>query len=485
MWGRLATCRRLSIGLPGPRDRARMGPSRMSTPQELPRRLNLIDAISIVVGIVIGAGIFLVPNLVAQSLPSAGAMLGVWVFAGIVSFFGALACAELGAAMPSTGGQYVFLRDIYGPLAGFVCGWSMFTVARTAQVAWLAVSLALYVSYFMPLSPLAIKAVALLALVVFTTINYLGVEAGARVQRGFTLAKVSGLAIIVVGAFFLSGGQHNPAAQPAPPIAIGAFGAAMIPCLLAFDGWVQVTFVAGEIKRPHRNVLLALAIGVAIVIVIYVLANASYLRVLSVKEIAASDHVGALAAERTFGPAGGKLVSLIILLSITGSLNGCFLTSPRIFFAQARDGLWFPKFAAVHPRYRTPYVAIAAQGIWSALLIVTGSYGTLVNYAMFAIWVFYGLMVAGLMILRYKQPGLPRPYRMWGYPVTPLLFLAVTGWFLWNTLITQPWPSLAGLAMMASGIPAYYVFRRWRRFRSLVVAPPAPAGRGMGDSGVC
>ena len=238
-------------------------------------------------------------------------------------------------------------------------------------------------------------------------------------------AKLAGLATIIVGGFLAH--PHAPAPLWAPgAFSLPAFGVAMIACLLGYDGWVQVSFVAGEIKRPQRNIFLALALGVAMCIAVYLLTNLAYLRVLTVPEIAASDHVGASAAERSMGPIGGTLVSVIIMLSIVGTLNGCFLTSPRIYFAQARDGLFLRQFGVIHPRFKTPAFAIVAQAVWSAVLVVTGSYETLAEYAMFATWLFYGVMVAGVIVLRRTQPDLPRPYRMWGYPFTPLLFLAVT-----------------------------------------------------------
>lgn len=427
---------------------------------DLPRKLGLLDALSIVVGIVIGGGIFLVPNLVTRNLASAPAILAVWSFAGVVSFFGALACAELGSALPSTGGQYVFLREAYGPLAGFVCGWSMFAVARTAQVAWMAVTFALYISYFVPLSVVASKVLGVAAIALFTFINYRGVTAGAIVQKSFTFAKVAGLLIIIGSAFFLGGHGTRPVQAAPAGFSLSSFGVALIACLLAYDGWVQLSFVAGEIRNPQKNVFLALAVGVAAVMAIYLLANMAYMRVLTLPEIAASDHVGASAAERVLGPAGGTLVSIIILMSIVGTLNGCFLTTPRVYFAQARDGLFFRKFAEVHPRYTTPGFAIAAQGVWATVLLLSGSYETLADYAIFAIWIFYGLMVAGVMVLRRKRPDLERPYRMWGYPLTPLLFLAITGWFVINMLITRPVPSLVGLALIATGIPVYFIWAR-------------------------
>jgi APA family basic amino acid/polyamine antiporter len=344
-------------------------------------------------------------------------------------------------------------------MIGFLCGWSMFTVARTAQVAWLAVTLTLYLSYFAPLSSVAAKVLGLLAIAAFTAINYRGVTAGAFVQKLFTLAKVLGIAVIVAGGFFWRGAAVASASSSGV-FSISSFGAAMIATFLAYDGWVQLSFVAGEIRNPQRNIFLALALGSVACIAIYIFANLAYLHVLSIPEIAHSDHVGATFAQRVFGSAGGGLVAVVILISILGTLNGCFLTSPRVYFAQARDGLFFRKFAEVHPNYETPAPAIIAQGVWSAILVLTGSYETLVDYAMFGIWLFYGLMIAGVIALRRKDPQRKRPYRMWGYPVTPLLFVAVTSWFLINMLMTRPIPSLAGLLLTLTGVPVYFIWAR-------------------------
>lgn len=431
----------------------------MKESAELPRRLGLLDSIAVVIGVVIGGGIFVVPNLVARSLPSVPWIFACWIFAGIVSFFGALASAELGSALPATGGQYVFIREAWGRMAGFLYGWSNFLVARTAQIAWLAVTFVLFVSYFVPVRGVAAKLLALALIAVFAAINYVGVQAGAAVQKVLMFAKVGGLLVIVAGAF-LAAPHLVVRSAPSAPISLSFFGVAMIACLLGYDGWVQMSFVAGEIKNPQKTILRALAIGMTIVAAVYLLANAAYLRVLSIPEIAASDHVGASAAERAMGPAGGTLVSLIIMLSIVGTLNGCFLTSPRVYFAQARDGLFFRKFGEVHPKYQTPGFAILAQALWSGVLVISGSYDTLVDYAMFATWLFYGLMVSGVIVLRRTRPDLPRPYRMWGYPFTPLLFLAVTAWFLVNTIVSRPVPALAGLALIVAGIPVYLLWHK-------------------------
>ncbi|MBV9503330.1 MAG: amino acid permease [Acidobacteriaceae bacterium] len=445
---------------------------------ELARRLSLGDSIAIVVGMMIGGGIFLVPNLVARSLPSMPMIMAVWVLAGAVSLLGALACAELGAAFPATGGQYVFLREAYGPAAAFLCGWSLFTVARTAQTAWLAVVFSIYLGYFVHLGHFVSKLVSLAVLAIFTWVNYRGVKFGTLVQNSFTLAKVVGLLLIIAAALLLGGhAGHTPiftyAPQRVSAISFSSFGVALIACLLGYDGWVQLTFVAGEIRNPKRNVVRALAVGTLAVAAIYLLANVAYLRVLSIPEIASSEHVGADATERVLGSAGGTVVSLIILISVTGTLNGCFLTSPRVYFAQAVDGLFFRRFAEVHPVYGTPGFAILAQAVWSAVLLLTGSYESLIDYALFGIWVFYGLMIAAVMVLRRTQPDLSRPYRMWGYPVTPLVFLLITFWFLVNMLITRPGASFAGLGLMLTGVPAYFLWRRYGQ--RVVLGERAPA----------
>ncbi|MBV9300718.1 MAG: amino acid permease [Acidobacteriaceae bacterium] len=430
-------------------------------PAELARRLSLGDSIAIVVGVMIGGGIFLIPNLVARSVPSMPAIMGVWVVAGVISLIGALACAELGAAFPETGGQYVFLREAYGRFAAFLCGWSFFTVARSAQVAWLSVVFSIYASYLAPLTPAGSKVLSLAVLALFTWANYRGVKLGAIIQNSFTLAKVAGLLIIVGAALLLGGHASRHTIPGTSAISLSSFGVALTACLLAYDGWVQLTFVAGEISNPKRNVMGALTFGTLGVAAIYLVANLAYMTVFSISEIAASEHVGADAAARVLGPAGGTLVSLVILISILGTLNGCFLTIPRVYFAQAADGLFFQKFADVHPRYGTPGFAIVAQFVWAAVLLLTGSYESLIDYSLFGIWVFYGLMIAAVMVLRRTRPEVPRPYRMWGYPATPILFLIITVWFVCNMLVTRPGPAFAGLGLIVTGVPAYLLWRRY------------------------
>jgi APA family basic amino acid/polyamine antiporter len=430
---------------------------------ELPRRLGLLDSAAIVVGTIIGSGIFVVPNLVARSLPSEPWILAAWVFTGVLSFFGALAYAELGAMMPATGGQYVFLREAYGPLFGFLCGWTNFFIVISAAIAWLSITFATHVAYFVPLTPLNSKAIAVALIASVTLLNYRGVAVGAAVQKTFTVMKVLGLAVLV-GAAFLGARHHAaPAAgSPSAPAAVtlSGFGVAMIACLLSYDGWVALSFVAGEVKNPKRNLPLALALGLALAIAIYVLANVAYLRVLSSSEMAATTRVGALVAERSLGPAGGAFVSATILLSIVGAINGWAMTAPRIYFAQARDGLFFRRFATIHPRFQTPHLSILMFGAWSALLAITGTYETLAAYAMFAAWVFYGMTSLGVIVLRRTQPQRARPYRMTGYPVTLFVFAAVALGFVVNTFIATPGPALVGTLLIAAGVPVYFIWKR-------------------------
>jgi len=406
----------------------------------------------------IGSGIFLVPNLVARELSAPVAIMAVWVLTGILSFFGALAYAELGSMISATGGQYVYLREIYGGLWAFISSWALFFTTLTASVAWLATNFANYLSYFISFSPQVGKVVALAAIAVITFVNYRGVTAGAAVQKALALLKLTGLAILIVGAFLHA--PHPAAPAPAAGLSISHFGVAMISGVLGYDGWVALSFVAGEVRNPKRNIALALALGVATVMAAYVLANLAYLRVLTVPEIAAAPRVGALAAERALGPAGASIISLTVLLSIAGSANGWLMTAPRIYFAQARDGLFLSAFAAIHPRYQTPHFAILLFGTWSAFLAVSGTYEALASYAMFSAWVFYGLTTAGVLVLRYRQPNRARPFSMWGYPLTLLLFLLVALAFVVNTFIATPGPAFVATLIILSGVPVYYFWKR-------------------------
>jgi len=421
---------------------------------DLPRRIGFVDATVIVIGTVIGSAIFLVPNSVAQNLPSAKWILAVWTVSGVLSFFGALAFAELGAMIPATGGQYVYLREAYGPLTGFVSGWALFLVMQTGSLATLAAGFAIYLSYFIPLGTAGAKLASVLLIAALTIVNYRGVRLGVGVQRLFTFLKLAGLSIIVGSAFLVAGhsGVESSAAQTAA-FSWNHFGVAMIACLWAYEGWNSLSFVAGEVTHPERNVPLALAVGLAALIAVYLTANVAYLRTMSVSEIASTSRVAARSAEISIGSIGATLVALTILVSIVGAANGTALTAARIYFAQARDGLFFETIGRVHPRFETPHIAIAAQGVWASVLAVSGSYERLFSYVVFAAWIFYGMAAVAVVVLRRRRPDLARPYRMWGYPVTPLLFAGVAFWFVVNTIVSEPLSSLIGLAIVPRVFP--------------------------------
>jgi APA family basic amino acid/polyamine antiporter len=428
--------------------------------QELPRRLGIMDAAAIVIGIVIGSGIFVLPNLIARNLPSRPAILAAWVISGALSFLGALAYAELGAMMPATGGQYVYLREAYGPMCAFLSGWTFMLAVLSGGTAWLAVTFSIYVRYFVPLTPAMGKVISIGLIAALSAINYVGVREGAWVQRTFTYMKIAALLVLIVAAFLSPHAAPATAASAIPPVSLAHFGVAMAACLMAYNGWSYVSFAAGEVRNPQRNLLRSMAIGMAAVIALYVLVNAAYLKVMSIAQIALTDRVGADLAQRTMGSMGGTFISVTVLLSIVGAVNGCILTSARLPFAQARDRLFFASFGEVHPRFQTPARAILWGGIWAAILVLTGSYETLYSYAIVAAWFFYTLSVGAVLVLRRKLPNAARPYKMWGYPATPLLFVAMSIWFVVNAFVTQPGPSFMACVIVATGVLAYWIWRR-------------------------
>jgi APA family basic amino acid/polyamine antiporter len=430
--------------------------------EQLPRKLGLLDATLIVIGVVIGAGIFLLPNVIARSLPSGYAIVAVWVAAGVLSFFGALAYAELGAMMPATGGQYVYLREAFGGGCGFLGGWVNMLAVVPGGIAFLAVGFSIYLDHFIPLTPAMRRLVSVALVAALSAANYIGVQEGAWIQRIFTSLKIAGLALLTGAAAFA---PHRTAPPHAPMrlISYSGIGFAMSACLMAYMGWSYVSFVAGEVKDPQRNLPRALALGMFAVMALYVGANLAYMNVMSVPELAATERVGDAVAARTMGPAGAAVLSAVVLLSIIGAINGSILTGARIPFAQAQDGLFFARFGRVHPRFQTPAVAIAAQAVWSAGLILTGSYEALFAYSVFSAWIFYTLSVVAVWVLRRKAPDAPRPYRMWGYPFTMWAFVIVSVWYMVDALVNQPVPSLIALALAAAGIPFYLYWRAQAR----------------------
>ncbi len=436
---------------------------------ELSRELGLFDTVSLVIGTVIGSGIFLVPAEIARAVHTPGWMLSVWVIGGILTLLGALSLAELGAAMPGAGGIYTFITRAFGPLWGFLCGWMLFTVATSGSIATLAAAFPIYLGGFVPLTPVTTKLAGIVVIVLLTWINILGVKHGARVGNVLTVLKVGGLVAMVAAIFLMPGQPRLDTPTPAPvlptgPISAAAIGAAVIAVLWAYEGWHDLSFAAGEIKNPQRNFPLGLIGGVALIVVLYLAANLAYLKVLTPAEIAATDRVALTAMTRVTGAFGGKLLTAAILCSILGAMNSLILAGPRAYYQMAKDGLFLERASRVHPRWRTPVEALVFQGLWSIFLVLfIGGFSQLFTYVIFGGWIFYALAVVSVVVLRRKDPMMARPFRVPGYPVVPLLFAAAALALVVSTLIATPRESGIGLAFIGLGVPIYYMQRAWRR----------------------
>jgi len=461
----------------------------MSGPQPservgLTQGLGPYAATAVVAGTIIGTGIFLVPSLMLAHVGSPVRVVEVWIVAGVLSLFGALGYAELGAALPQAGGEYVYLREAYGPGMGFLYGWTQFVVAKAASIATIATGFLLYATYFFPglarviwelpgasrehasvfrLTGLQLGAAVLILLL--SGLNVLGVRRSGAVQTGFTAAKLGVLAILI--GFGLTSGHgsfdHFRSAVPvsAGTTATSGFLLATVSALWAYDGWNNLSMVAGEVKDPRRNMPLALIAGFLLVLAVYLLANLAYFYVLAPAEAVGTNTIAVDAARRFLGSSGGTFVAVGVLVSTFASLNGSILSGSRIPYAQAQDQLLPGALARVHPRYRTPHVAILAQAVLAGAFALTGAYEALYTKAIYSEWIFYLLVTAGLLILRRKRPDLPRPYRVWGYPVIPLAFVTLAVLLLADTLRERPADALWSLGLVASGVPAYFV---WRAF---------------------
>ncbi len=416
----------------------------------------------------IGTAIFLVPSDMLRQVGSPSLMLGAWVVAGLLSLFGALSFAELAGILPQAGGQYVYLREAYGPLVSFLCGWQFLIASQTAGISVLAVGFAEYVNEFVPLTTWEQRGAAAAAIVVFTIINIVGVREGGEVQSLLTGVKVAAIVAIILLGFALARGPvatplvHGAAGGPSKA-GLAAFGAAMVGALWAYEGWNACTFAAGEVKRPERNVPLALILGTGAVLVLYIGLNLFYFRVLTPAEISHSSRVGADAAVHVFGHFGAQLVSLLIIISTLSSLNGSILAAPRVYYAMAKDGSFFRWCAAVHKRYHTPHLALVLQGVWATVLVLMGSYDQLYTYVIFDAWILYALTALAVLVLRRKMPNAPRPYRVWGYPWVPIAFVVTSGWFTVNMLLQTPKEAGIGALMVALGIPVYWFWKRGKR----------------------
>jgi APA family basic amino acid/polyamine antiporter len=446
----------------------------------LRRDLGVWGAASIVVGTVIGSGIFLVPKPMILQVGDVSTLFAVWVVGGLLSLAGALTYAELSAMMPEAGGENNYLREAYGPFFGFLNGWTQMWVAKSGSVATLATGFFYYLANFWPAlerpafdipiplgdggGPLEIRAGQLFAMALILTlgvINWFGLRAGARVQITATVMKVSLIAGIVVAGFLASkGGGTVVASQPVPaPGGIAGFFGALVAALWAYDGWNNLTMVAGEVKNPQRNLPLALILGTGLVVAIYLLTNAAYFHILAPADVAASDRVAAEMMRRIVGAPGADLVSVAAMISIFAALNGSLLSGARVPYALARDGYFFKRFARVHPSHHVPGFSVMALSAWSSVLVLTGRYDQLLTLVIFPSWILYGMATASVFVLRWKQPERPRPYRTWGYPVVPVLFVFVAGVLIYFTLKNSPRESLIGLVLIAAGLPFY---RHWR-----------------------
>ena len=431
----------------------------------LARTLGLRDLVLIVVGTVIGSGIFLVPSTVLrQSGGDVTVALLVWVGAGILSLLGALTYAEMGAAKPDAGGLYVYIRDAFGPLPAFLYGWTAFFVIASGSVATLAVAFTSYLRQLVPVSPLGAKVVAVVVIAIIMAVNVRGVRQGADVQNVTTAIKAG--AIVVMSILLLTLGSGAPAPVTVTPPTEGSLlsgvGLAMIGVLWAYEGWQYATFSAGETVNPQRTFPRAIVLGTVVLIAIYLLANVAYLAALGVTGVMASTRVAADAVSAVLGPAAGKVIAAVILVSMFSAANGVTLTAPRLYFSMARDRLFFAKLAEVHPRFGTPALAIVASSAWAMLLAVTGTFEQLLTYVVFVGWIFYALGGLAIFAYRRRQPDMPRPFRAPGYPLTPVLFVVSAAAIVLNTIVSQPGRAMLGLAVVFVGMPGFYLWRRLR-----------------------
>ncbi len=438
----------------------------------LARELGLFDTINIVIGVIIGSGIFLVPTEIARAVHTPGWMLAVWVIGGALTLLGALSLAELGAAMPEAGGLYTFITRAFGRLPGFLCGWMLFTVGTSGSIATLGAAFPIYLGGFVPLTPTTGKIASIAAIAALTWVNAIGVKNGARVGNVLTVLKVGGLIAMVLAIFLLpappaSIPSADAPALPTGPVPLTAIGVALVAVLWAYEGWHDLTFAAGEIHDPQKNFPRGLLGGVGIVIVLYLAANLAYLHVMTTAEIASTERVALTAMTRSTGPWGGKLLTAAILCSILGAMNALILAGPRAYYQMAKDGLIVERMSRVHPRWRTPVEAIVFQGLWASFLVLfIGGFSQLFTYVIFGAWIFYGLAVISVIPLRRKEPDLPRPFRVPGYPFVPLLFAAIALAIVVNTFVATPRESGIGLAFIALGVPLYYLQRTLSRSRT-------------------
>jgi APA family basic amino acid/polyamine antiporter len=420
--------------------------------------LTTINATAMVAGTIIGASIFVQPSELARHLGTPASIMAAWIICGILTLFGALICAELASAFPHTGGLYVFLRETFSPLAGFLWGWAMFWTMHTGIVAAIAMVFARYAAVFVPAGDRGVRAIAIVVVLAVSALNYFGVRAGSRVQTAFTVVKLGAIVMLVLGGAVL-GGDATTAKLAAPAQSgesITGFLLALVAGLFAYGGWHMVTYTAGETKMPARTIPIALLSGVAIVTAAYVSLNLVYLAVLPLDTVRISTRVAADAADAVLGRGGSGLLAVLVMVSSLGALVGIVLTGPRVYYSMAQDGLAFRWLTHVHPKYQTPDRAIVAQAVWATVLVATGVYRDLFTRVIYTEWLFFALMATGLFVLRRRADYDP-PYRTWGYPAIPVVFIIASLIIVANQIASEPLDAAAGLALVAAGIPVYHL----------------------------
>ena len=431
---------------------------------KLKRVLSLLDATMINAGGIIGSGIFMVPATVAMFTGSASLFFMVWIAGGIVSLFGALSVAELGAAMPRAGGQYVYLSEAYGPVWGYLYGWSAIAVINTASIAAVGVAFSEYLRFFFPITDISIKGIAVATIVLLTIINILDVKSGARFQNLFTISKLGAIfGIIILGLVMEGGSNQNLSpffSDQSFTKLVGPLGLAMVSVLWTFDGWIFITYVAGEVKNPGRNIPLSLIFCMLIVVSIYLLLNYVLIYTLGFTGMNGSDLVVSDAAFVFLGNKGAAIVTLIILISLIGANNGFVLTSARINYAMAKDKLFFHQASQIHSKFKSPANALIIQCVWACLLTFTGTFNQLITYIIFASWIFYGMSAGAVIILRNKKPDMERPYKTPVYPWIPIIFILFAIFLTINTIMEAPRDAAIGAGIILAGLPMYYYWKK-------------------------
>lgn len=427
----------------------------------LSRSITPLHATALVVGIIIGASIFVQPSVITGTVPTVSGVYAVWLVSGVLTLFGALIAAELASAYPHAGGVYVFLREAFSPAVGFLWGWAMFWTMHTGIIAVIAMIFARYVAFFVPVGDVGLKLFAVGAIVVLSAVNYIGVRQGSLVQTTFTILKIGAVVAIIIVAFTL--GPREPVvpalAGDKPPFTFSQFPLAVVAGLFAFGGWHMVTYAAEETREPERTIPRALFVGVLIVTGCYILLNAAYFHLLSPDKIASSNRVAADAADAVLGRGGAVFMSIVVAASTFGALNGVILSGPRAYLAMARDRLLVSWAAAIHPRFHTPHRAVMLQAAWAIVLVSTGTYRALFTRVVYTEWIFFAMMAWGLMRLR-KRSGYAPAYRVWGYPLVPIIFVVSSAYIVVNQIIDDPAESAVGLLLVLAGLPVYYFFLR-------------------------